>query len=209
MQLTNTVRGGIAAAALTAAMAVPSFADLSPINTGVTPSGSNQLFTYRADFAVGSNLDHQLNSGDFFTLYDIRGLNTSSITSATDFTSSVQFVGVTPANVAPPDSASIDNITYTYNGPTLTADQSFNGFGFTSTSPYSSQLGFFASRDQKELSGGTGFTDEGHVGNVLVPSDVPATTTTPEPGTVASFAFGAFGLFGLAFTKRRKSVKTA
>ena len=209
MQLTNAMRGAIVAATLTAAMAAPSFADLSPINTGVTPSGSNQLFTYAADFAVGSSSDHQLNSGDFFTLYDIQGLNVASITSNADFTSTVQLLGVTPANVAPPDSASIDNITYTYTGPRLTADQSFTGFSFTSTSQFSSQLGFFASRDQKQLSGGAGFTDEGHVGNVLVPSDAPATTTTPEPGTVASFAFGGFGVLGLGLLNRRKSVKTA
>ena len=207
MKLTNAMRGTIAVATLTAAMAAPSFADLSPINTGVTTSGSGQMFTYNADFAVGANTDHQLISGDYFTLYDIRGLNTSSITSNAEFTSAFQLVGVTPTNVAPPDNASIENITYTYTGPTLTADHAFSGFSFTSTSPFSTQLGYFASRDEKQLTGGGGFSDEAHVGNVLVPTDTP--TTTPEPGTVASFAFGGFGLLGLGFMNRRKAIKTA
>lgn len=201
-----TLRNAVAATALTFAFASPSFADLAPINTGSTGG----LFTYNADFAVGTSADHQLSQGDFFTLYDITGLKPGTITTNSNFTYTTQNVGVTPTFVAPTDNASVLNITYTYNGATLNSDTTFTGFGFASTSAYSTQLGQFSSQDDKQLGNGS-FNKEGNVGYVLLPSDVanPNALPTPEPGSVASFAFGACGLLGLAFMKRRNTSKLA
>ncbi len=164
---------GIAAlAGLTLLAPLASRADLVPINTGITGG----LYTYRADFSVAldpntNQPDQQLQKGDFFTLYDINGLNAASITTNAQFTFTVQTPGVTAPGTAPTDSA-LPNITFTYQGATISADTSFSGFSFTSTDTVSSINGTFTSLDQKVSATGP-VTNKSSIGSVTLPATAP------------------------------------
>src|SRR5437870_1384278 len=87
------------------------------LNSGPVTNGANFNWTYTATLKSGSTL----NSGDFFTIYDIGGItpttpvNPPSIVPAS-WSSSVQLLGTNGFGQAPSDSASVYNITYTYSG---------------------------------------------------------------------------------------------
>ncbi len=168
MSLLNRSLGIAAVAGLSLLAPLASRADLVPINTGITGG----LYTYRADFSVAidpstSQPDQLLKAGDFFTLYDINGLVAGSVTTNAQFTYTVQPFGKNAPQTAPTDTA-LPNITFTYTGPTISADTSFTGFGFTSTDTTSDLNGTFTSLDQKVAGAGT--TNKSTIGSVTLPS---------------------------------------
>lgn len=125
--------------------------------SGPTVSGSNFTWTYNA-YASSS-----VQSGDFFTIYDIPGYVPSSVSAPSGFSSLVRLVGVTPSNVSVPDSAAIENITYQYNGPTIAVTPgsvvNLGTFSFTSTDGLGTEGSFTAENSSTQV-----------VGYVAVPS---------------------------------------
>lgn len=85
----------------------------SPVDAG----DGTFLFTYSATLAS----DQALETGSYFTLYDLRGFDRFGTVGA-GFTASSALLGRTPSNVLPDDDGSIINATFTYSGPTVNFD---------------------------------------------------------------------------------------
>jgi hypothetical protein len=171
-------------------------ATITPILDSGNPTadGGNFLWTYNIDLSTDEQLAP---SNSFFTIYDFVGYvgGTVAVTgpASADWTASVQLVGPTPTLTNPPDSASIENLVFTYIGPVSVGPQNFDGFSAVSTDSTINTGGFFSYQAQKTSN--TTTPDQG-----LGPIDVPA-TATPEPASV-----GLLGgvLLGVAVLTRRK-----
>ena len=93
----------------------------------------------------------QLQSGNYFTIYDFAGYvpGTGTVTapgvgtSTSNWTITSSNSGVTPSGLTPTDNSSVPNLTFTYNGPTIPSGQLTLGnfsadstFGTTSTGSF-------------------------------------------------------------------------
>ena len=170
----------------------------------------SNIFTYTLNFnnnidAISGLPSQRLQVGDFATIYDLTGLNSATLDPAfaSLFTLSVQPFGITPPGIIPGDDTT-SNVTLTYTGPTVTADQSYtNILQVNSISTTLNPNGQYTSSTTKN-SGISAGTKVGAIGNVTVPgiprSGNPA--ATPEPGTFALFVTA--GVSGSAFAFRRR-----
>jgi len=156
-----------------------------------TADGGNFLWTYNIDLSTDEQLAP---SNSFFTIYDFVGYVAGSVTAPNaNWTATVQLVGTTPSGVLPTDSASIENLVFTYVGPVSAGPQAIDGFSAISTDNTMNPNGAFSYQAQKTSN--LTAPDQG-----LGPIDVPA-TATPEPVS-AGLLGGA--LLGLAVLSRRK-----
>ena len=110
----------------------------------------------------------------------------------------------TPNLVNPQDDANIDNLTFTYNGPTLPlVDQTGNGLGnFVAVSAYDDTAeGAFAATNPRAVDG----VIDSNVTSTIVPTgeEIPGPIGTPEPATLALAGLG-LPMIGLARYFRRK-----
>jgi hypothetical protein len=140
-------------------------ADITPALTNVTPSGGN--FSWNYSIAVDAN--EQLNSGSsFFTIYDVVGL--VSAAAPAGWTDSIQLIGITPSTQAPPDSGSLENVTFSYvGGVTILGPVTIPGpFSIVSTSDSENAGGVFAYQAGKQSGG----NDQGQ-GPLTIPGNVP------------------------------------
>jgi hypothetical protein len=184
-------------------------ADLQ-FNAGAFGGG---LFNYNLNFnnsidAVTGLPTQRLQSGNFATIYDIANFGGATLDPAFTslFTVSSQALGITPPGVLPGDGPAT-NVTVTYTGPTVTADQSFvNVLRINSNAAFLDPNGNYTSLTTKNsgLAAGTGVAA---IGSVAVPSNSQTgLAVTPEPGSMAMLA-GA-GLSGsVFFLKRRRNRK--
>jgi len=76
-------------------------------------SGANYTWTYNAYASA------PVQSGQVFTIYDVQDVFAGSASAPSNFSASLQFVGPTPSNLTPTDSASLLNVAFTYAGPTI------------------------------------------------------------------------------------------
>lgn len=179
-------------------------ADIIPVLSNSSPVAVGNLYAYTYIATLAA--DQSLMSGNFFTIYDFEGFEGFGPMAA-GFTASAAMLGRTPDLVLPFDSASVMNLTFTYNGPTInlapgtstelgsfTAYSRFNGLGLID----------FASEGTKNNGFAIG-TPIANVGLTAGPLDGGgAGLTVPEPATWAMLTFG-FGLIG-ASMRRRKAV---
>jgi hypothetical protein len=167
-------------------------ATITPVLDAGSPTGTpgDYLWTYNIDLSGDEQLAPD---NSFFTIYDFVGYVAGSISAPVGWDATVQLVGMTPSSVAPPDSASIDNLVFTYVGAVSTGPQNIDGFSAISTDNTLNPFGSFSYQAQK-TSNQTA-PDQG-----LGPIDVPM-ATTPEPVSVGLLG-GA--LLGLAVLNRRK-----
>ena len=108
--------------------------------TGTTPSGSNTTYNYNLLFSTQNGVDRlesgngtlnpgQIGSADFITLYDVAsngvGGNFVSASAGSGFSVQTQNGGVNASQTLPIDDLNLLNVTYTYNGPTISADTVF------------------------------------------------------------------------------------
>jgi len=176
-------------------------ADLVFIANGASGGVFNYNLNFSTNVDAGTGLPAQrLQAGNFATIYDIFGFTGFTLNPADAglFTVTSQNVGITPPGTAPGDNATLTNLTVTYQGGTLTADQSFaNLLQVNSTFNTVNPNGQYTSSVTKNtgLDAGTAINSIGSVA-------VPGVAATPEPGSVALFV-GA-GLSGSVFAFRRR-----
>lgn len=186
---------------LTAFCGALAHADLIPTLTGLpVASGGNFAYDYDINLGAGERQDPMETAGEdpagtFVTIYDIAGFVSASA-SDPDWTVSTQLLGVTPSSITASDDASLMNVTYTYDGPTIFGPYTTPGFEIVSSldgeavGTYSSQATFnfvgivFAADPVSPL------TDQ-QTGNVIVPA---AAFEVPEPASLTLLAAGLFGL---------------
>jgi hypothetical protein len=169
------------------------------LNSGPLANLSNFNWTYTATLHGGSSI----NSGDFFTIYDIGGLAPGVplanpvILPGSNWISSIQFVGTNGFNQSPADSTSLYNVTFTFTGssPIVAVSDTILGggagaFGYTSVLSTSAVSAF--SVTSHATGGGAA---QGNTSSVVVAGVVP------EPA--AMFLSGS-GLIALSFFLRRR-----
>jgi len=180
--------------------------------TGTTPSGSNTTFNYNLLFSTQNGVDRlesgsgtinpgAVGSADFITLYDVgsQGVNGNLVgaTAGAGWGFTLQNLGLDAAQTSPIDDALLSNITFKYNGPTISADTLFGGFGITVNNNNGTTLkqftGQFTDNAGPELD-----TKVGEIGRVTVPAGV----SIPEPGAIVLGVVAVMGLMG-----RRRAVR--
>lgn len=180
--------------------AVPAAAqtDFMPVFRGTAQSGNSTNFNYDLVFTPISAGD-TLQAGDYVTFYDVNDFFFPFIFRS-DFTTSTQNSGITPANTSPTDNSNLTNVTFTYTGGTLSTATTFTGFLIDSNS---NTVGLEQFAGQYHNSNNA----TGGLGMVLGPSlNVAA---TPEPSQFASFGLGALCLGGLVLRARRRKAIAA
>src|SRR5205814_7971710 len=91
--------------------------DIIPTLSSVTGSSPTFNWNYSANVTV----DETVNAGDFFTIYDFSAIMPTTTTQPAGWTFSTALVGPTAPLTTPTDSASLWNITWTYNSATSIA----------------------------------------------------------------------------------------
>lgn len=190
--------------ALVAALASMASGDIIvTLNSPPVADLSNFDWTYTATLKSGSSL----NTGDFFTIYDIGGgfgpgtpILNPVIMPSSNWSSSIQLVGVNGSNQAPPDIGTLYNLTFSFTGSTpidAAADTMLGGgagaFGYVSAVDIPVMSAFSATSHS---------TSDGAIqGNTssLAVADPPV----PEPASV--FLSGG-GLLALGLLRRRRRV---
>ena len=178
---------------------IPSLMMGSPVQVGT-------LFRY--DYSATLAADQQIETGNYFTIFDFGGFSGFG-TVGTGFTATSAFLGVTPNNVIPADSASILNATFTYNGPTLNnppaggqgVSVELGTFQIFSTLNTPSALLNFVSRGVKNNGPAAG-TTVSNVGFVAGPGAIP------EPSVWAMLLIG-FGAIGISARRRNAGAVAA
>lgn len=170
-------------------------AGLLPVSVTVTPESGNYRWTY----AIVLPTDMQLQSGNYFTIYDFHGLIPGSDSAPAGWTFSKTNVGPTPDRLNPSDDPATVNLTWTYNGPTLASGQ----VGLGNFWAYST----FGMLHQDYFTAETYRTSDGLFDRNLTTTSTPfpqAGPTVPEPGTLLMAGLGLplVGLIG--WRKSRK-----
>jgi hypothetical protein len=181
--------------AVLAASAGPAHAGIIPAAVTMTPDAENFRWTY----SVVLPTDMKLQSGNYFTIYDVSGLVPGTIQAPPNWTASVSDTITPPAGLHPHDNAAIPDVTFTYNGPTVATGQlGLGNFWFDSTSGTSTTVDFTAQNPQVS----TGNTDRNIV-STLGPAPVGSVSGVPEPTTMALAGLG-LPLIGASRLLRRK-----
>jgi hypothetical protein len=173
------------------------------LNSGPVVNGGNFNWTYTATLKSGSTL----NTGDFFTIYDIGGFGVgvpiagNVILPGANWSSSIQLLGINGFGQAPVDSAVISNVTYTFTGANpivAAADTTLGGgagaFGYTSSNN-TSFTGAFSATSHITAGGAVA----GNTSTVTVAGAAPS--QVPEPSTTL---LSGVGLIGLSLLMRRR-----
>jgi len=183
----------VAAAAALTGTAGPARAGLLPVSVTVTPDAGQFRWTY----AIVLPTDSQLRTGDYFTIYDFGGLVPGSLVQPDGWTSAVAKLGPTPDRVNPGDNPLVDNLTWTYGGPTVTSGQIGLG-NFWALSSFGTQTDSFFTATTHRTSDGRVDTN---ITETVVPVPTGPNLEAPEP---ASLALAAVGLPVAGFALRRR-----
>lgn len=168
-------------------------ANLIPTLSSKVLESGNYRYSYNLNFGSNGGIE-ALTAGSFFTLYDIDGLIPASIMQPANWTSSSALLGQNPAFTSPTDNPTILNVTWTYSGPTVTANTQFSGFSFLSAYN-TTRRGVSAGED-------TNVSFNVPASNVFTSVLVP-TSAVPEPAFVAMSSLLALGGGGLLLRRRK------
>ena len=182
-------------AAGTLAGAAPARAGLLPVRVSVTPDGGNFRWTY----AIVLPTDSQLQSGDYFTIFDFGGYMPGTSAQPVGWSFATSATGPIPDWLLPDDSAGLPNLTWSYTGPTINAGQTGLG-NFWNMSLYQDSTDSF-------FTASTHRTSDGRVDNNITPTTVPVPVAppagVPEPATLALAGLG-LPLVGVARLRLRR-----
>lgn len=171
--------------------------DIIPTFSGTTPgTGTNTVVNY----GINITTDQEVHLGDFFTIYDFGPFMAGTNVQPAGWAFSSAFVTMPPSGVNPPDDPTLENLTWTYTGPTVIPTGTHLG-------PFSVQIAtaqfqqvlqvrnaFFAAQaTRSSVPNGTKISN---VGQVSVPVPVP------EPTTLSLLAVGAIGAAVRAIRRR-------
>jgi len=167
-------------------------AGLLPTQVTVVPDSGNYRWTY----AIVLPTDSQLQSGNYFTIYDFAGyVPGSAVGPDANWTVSTPNSGATPTVLLPQDDPNIVNLQFTYSGPTIPAGQlGLGNFAAIST---------FEKKAEDDFTAETYRTSDGLKDSNITTTDVPTgVQQIPEPATMALAALG-LPLLGLARLRRK------
>ena len=178
----------LTAAAVTAAAggtATPAAAGLLPVSVAVTPESGKFRWTY----AIVLPTDSQLQSGNYFTIYDFKGLAAGSVVAPAGWSFTTDKVGPTPVLVTPADDPMVPNLSFKYTGPTIDAGQTGLG-NFWAVSDFGLKTDSFFTAQTNRTSDGKVDTNITTT-NVPVPSgDGVVPPPVPEPATLVLVGLG-------------------
>ncbi|HXP34936.1 MAG TPA: hypothetical protein VN827_05260 [Chthoniobacterales bacterium] len=146
-------------------------ADIIPTLSSVTGSSPNFTWNYSANVTVNENI----NTGDFFTIYDFGSIAPGSNTQPTGWTFSQSLIGPTAALTSPTDNPNILNLTWTYTGTTPITGSAALGIFSVMTGTDQLKTGQFTASATRN-SGPDAGTKISNIGSVAVP--------VPEPSAV-------------------------
>lgn len=150
---------------------------------------------FQYNYTASISTDDQINSGNFFRIYNFTGLNLATIIAPTGWTvTTAATMGTPPPNVILSHGDFGPDVQFTYTGSTpVVGPISISGFSLQS-SIGTVGVADFAGRDTKTSTGS--FVDS--VGDVTVPGVVP------EPSSLISGGIGLIAL-GLTYGRSRRS----
>ncbi|MDB5312057.1 MAG: hypothetical protein JWO38_6259 [Gemmataceae bacterium] len=174
-------------AATVAAVAISGSANagIIPASVTVTPDAGNFRWTY--SIVLPTNM--MLQSGNYFTIYDVNGLVNGSIQAPTGWSATTGLNTPPPLGLHPHDTGLAPDITFTYNGPTIPSGQvGLGNFWFDSSIGTSTTTDFTAQNPQAS----TGNTDRNIVSTLAPapPGGGGGGPTVPEPTTMALAGLG-------------------
>jgi len=172
------------------------YGDIIPSFDSAFAFGNNSVWNYNIDVASLTSVQ----TGDFFTIYDFGNFVPGSNSQPVGWALTASPIGNTPGQVLPTDNPSLLNLTWTYDGPTITGPALDIGvFRVTVLGPVSA-LGTsqFASQSTRSDGPNAGTKLE-NIGAIPVPIAIP------EPGVFALIAIGGACFAGRSIFRRRKS----
>lgn len=145
-------------------------AGLLPNSVTITPEGGNFRWTYNIVLPT----DMQLQSGNYFTIYDFNGYVPGAEQAPPGWTLTATKVGTTPSLLLPDDDPNLWNLTWTYSGPTIPSGQIGLGNFWAYSTGGESQEDYFTARTNR--------TSDGLFDDNITTTIVPKGTSTPPPG---------------------------
>jgi len=144
--------------------------DVIPTLTSTSPTGSNFTWNYTTNVTV----DHMVQKGDFFTIYDFGNFLSGSNLQPANWTFSSSLTGTNPSLVSVIDNASVLNLTWTYTGDTPINGSNLLGVFSVVTDTNQLRTSDFAAEATRSTGPTTG-TKIDNVGTISVP--IPEVST--------------------------------